>query len=148
MIWPSRNHDFRVPETLSLDILRNFFALHPIIYGGGKFTPTKVILFALFQAAYGVEKSSKVCEPITVKILSNFYPIWSIFLEVMTMLSRRYPKNRGISLYLLIKNRKITKTVLKWAKTVKTNTNFHQRTKIIRIFEFQIFFGSITRKLI
>ena len=47
--------------------------INPIIYGGGKFTPTKVILFALFQAAYGVEKSSKVCEPITFKkILSNF----------------------------------------------------------------------------
>ena len=44
---------------------------NPIIYGG--IYPTKVILFALFQAAYCVEKSSKVCEPISFKkILSNF----------------------------------------------------------------------------
>ena len=60
--------------------------------GGGKFTPTKVILFALFRTAYGVEKSSKECEPILFKkILWNFEPILSIFLEVMTMSSRRYP---------------------------------------------------------
>ena len=58
----------------------------------------------------------------------------------MTMSSRRYPKNRGISLYLLIKNRKITKTALKWAKTVKTTPNFHQRSKIIRICEFKNIF--------
>ena len=59
----------------------------------------------------------------------------------MTVSSRGYHQNRGISLYLLIKNRKITKTALKWVKTVKTTPNFHQRAKIKQIFEFKIFFG-------
>ena len=45
---------------------------------------------------------------------------------------------RGISLHLLIKNRKISKTALIRGKTVKITPNFHQRAKIIRFFEFKI----------
>ena len=43
------------------------------IYAYKRYAYKKKHVFALFQAAYGVEKSSKVCEPITFKkILSNF----------------------------------------------------------------------------
>ena len=53
-------------------------------------------------------------------------------------------QNRGISLCLLIKNRKITKTALKWAKTVKTN-KFSPKDQNITNFRISKFFweGSI-----
>ena len=116
-------------------VLVIFRFLTLLYMGGGLYLP--------YQSYFICALPSRLrCGKILKSMWTNYASEDSvIFLEVMTVSSRRYHQNRGISLYLLIKNWKITKTALKWAKTVKTSPNFHQRTKIIRIFEFQNFFG-------
>ena len=55
----------------------HFFSLfNPILYGGGKFTPTKVILFAPFQAAYGVENPQNYVNQLCLR---RFCQIFSLF---------------------------------------------------------------------
>ena len=106
---------------------------------GGKFTPPKLFYLRSSKPLTVWKNPQKYVNQLCLRRFCQIFSLFDAFSYDCVV--KEVSQNRGISLYLLIKNRKITKTALKWAKTVKTTPNFHQRAKIIRIFEFKIFFG-------